>query len=75
MTVTTRHTVYTFRDLGDGAWMMTSTNPRYAGPLRVRLLDEPRLGLGMLIHRLDGPPKGPIQTSAVTGVDNSIDRA
>lgn len=70
MTVHTLYSMYLLEDKGDGAFRMTSTNPRYAGPVTVSLPYPPVVGRHLNMLRLSGPKKGTyISTSVVTGVD------
>ena len=49
MVVHTLNSTYTFVDKGDGAFEMTSTNERYAGPQLVSFLRPPSAGSGLFI--------------------------
>lgn len=53
MTIVTVHSVYTFKDCGDGAFEMTSTNARYPGPYLMRFVDEPLVGQPATLIGLD----------------------
>lgn len=70
MIVTTKNSVYTLKDKGDGVFELTSTNPRYAGPLEVVLLNNPKIGIGFVALRVHPiPGRGAaFQTSPVVEV-------
>lgn len=54
----TRNSVYTLKDMGDGGFLMTSTNPTYAGPVMVKLEEPPTPNVSVYMRFLEGRRKG-----------------
>lgn len=68
MVIITENSTYTLQDMGDGGFIMTSTNPKYAGPVMVRL-QQPYVGFSAYMHFLEGPKKG---RTLITSVVKSV---
>lgn len=72
MVVTTRNSVYTLVDVGDGCFEVTSTNPKFANCGRCRIDVPPRVGEVLNMYRLDREGTGLepwMHTSYVTRIE------
>jgi hypothetical protein len=72
MVIETRNNTYTFKDMGDGAFLMTSTNEVYPGPWLSNFVVKPEVGECALIVPLEGVKKGRvIITSKIVSVEGA----
>ncbi len=54
----TTNSTYVFTPCGEDRYTMISTNPKYAGPTKVRFVDPPMVGQRVLLMRLSGSRVG-----------------
>lgn len=58
MIVVTENSTYILEDKGDGAFRVTSNNPKYRGPLNMVQARPIRVNDGLVLRYLSGPKKG-----------------
>ena len=58
MIVATENSTYILEDKGDGAYGVTSDNPRYRGPNNMTLEGPIAVGNGLVMRFNSGPKKG-----------------